>query len=147
MTEKRSDAIVAKLAAQALDYYEEAYRLVLQNSELDKSWQQILVVKRSFFAAEAHSRMGFTAMAGEEYGMAIARLRVSGSRLEDGRLTKVHRLLYHTPARPWTKLLVLSLVTVKPFTTPSARNSRQPRKTISLSSFSLSLMRASKSSV
>lgn len=77
ISEKRKETIVAKLAAQCGDYYQQAAAACVPRPEFDKSWAAICDAKKMLFEGDAQFRMGLGAQVAEKHGEAVCRFRAA----------------------------------------------------------------------
>lgn len=84
--DKMKDAIVAKVATQAADYYQDAYRLAaspMVKNMWDKEWIPMLSGKQAYFIAVAEYHQSFVAEAKGKYGEAVSRLQKAEKCIND----------------------------------------------------------------
>eukprot|EP00112_Aurelia_sp_Birch-Aquarium-sp1_P025588 Seg858.7 transcript_id=Seg858.7/GoldUCD/mRNA.D3Y31 product="Programmed cell death 6-interacting protein" protein_id=Seg858.7/GoldUCD/D3Y31 len=84
--DKMKDAIVAKVAAQTADYYQDAYRLAtspMVKSMWDKEWIPILSGKQAYFTAAAEYHQATVSEGKAKYGETVARLQKADKFIND----------------------------------------------------------------
>jgi hypothetical protein len=73
--EKKSDSIIAKLAAHAAKVYGQTAAAMAGVRAIDKSWKIVTEAKSAYHAAEADYRQALTLEEDDQYGQAVAYLR------------------------------------------------------------------------
>ena len=79
--EKKSNAAIAKVAMQAADFYEVAFK-ELSRPEIDRAWTALATQKKLFFTADAQFRAAQQSLEAEQYGEWVARLRFADAQLK-----------------------------------------------------------------